>query len=162
MAGTGLELLAWWILAADRGTHPVDAYTLPLAVFALVAGALAARSNPRLGSWTAYGPALVAAFGPSLALALGSGASAARQAAVGAAAVVVVLIGARARLQAPVIVGGVSVIVLALRELALAWQQVPAWIPLSVAGLLVIVVASTYERRRRDWHRLRATVTRLS
>jgi hypothetical protein len=88
----GLELVAWWLLAAARGVHVVEAYTLPLAAVALFCGWLAARSRP-LGSWIAYGPALLAASLPSLAPALALDASVARRVVVGAVALAVVLIG---------------------------------------------------------------------
>jgi hypothetical protein len=153
-----LECVAWWLLLGGRGVGLVDAYTVPFAAYAYAVGIVVRRRRPATGSWIAFGPALLAGFLPSLALALGPDPSVVRRLAVGGAAVVAVLVGARFRLRAQVVVAGAVAIVLALRELVLAWQHLPAWIPLTGAGLLVIAVASTYERRRRDWTRLRASL----
>ena len=161
-AGLLLEALAWWLMAAEWRVHLIDAYTLPAAAVALVAGWLAARSRPELGSWATYGTALVAAFLPSVVPALGPNPSAIRQLAVGVAAIAVAVIGGQFRLRAPVIVGGVTALALALRDLAYVWQSLPAWIPLSAAGLLVIAFAITYERRRRDWLRMRSALSHLT
>jgi hypothetical protein len=171
----GLELVAWWLLAAEHAVHIVEAYTLPLAAVALLCGWLAARGRPLaarerrlaargrpLGSWIAYGPALLAAFLPSLAPALAFDASPTRRLVIGAAALVVVLIGAHGRLQAPVIVGGGTLVLLPLPELVFLWRILPMWLPLTVAGLVVLGCAITYERRRRDLARLRATIGRMA
>jgi hypothetical protein len=157
----GLELVAWWLLATAYGVHVVEAYTLPLAAVALFCGWLAARSRP-LGSWIAYGPALLAAFLPSLAPALALDASVARRVVVGAAALAVVLIGAHTRLQAPVIVGGGTLVLLPLPELVFVWRVLPTWMPLTLAGVVVLGCAITYERRRRDLARLRTMIGRMT
>jgi hypothetical protein len=156
-----LELIAWWLLAAERGVHVVEAYTLPLAAVTLFCGWLAARNRP-LGSWIAYGPALLAASLPSLAPALALDASVARRVVVGAVALAVVLIGAHARLQAPVIVGGGTLVLLPLPELVFLWRVLPTWMPLTLAGLVVLGCAITYERRRRDLARLRTMIGRMT
>jgi hypothetical protein len=157
----GLELVAWWLLATAYDVHVVEAYTLPLAAVALFCGWLAARSRS-LGSWIAYGPALLATFLPSLAPALALDASVARRVVVGAAALAVVLIGAHARLQAPVIVGGGTLVLLPLPEMVFLWRVLPTWMPLTVAGLVVLGCAITYERRRRDLARLRTMIGRMT
>jgi hypothetical protein len=157
----GLELIAWWLLAASRGVHIVEVYTLPLAAVALFCGWLAARSRP-LGSWIAYGPALLAASLPSLAPALAPDASATRRLVVGTVALAVVLIGAHARLQAPVIIGGGTLVLLPLHELVFLWRVLPTWMPLTLAGLIVLGCAVTYERRRRDLARFRTMIGRMT
>jgi hypothetical protein len=157
-----LELIAWWLIAADKGVHRIDAYTVPAAVVGLLAGWLGARSRPELNSWAAYGTALAIGFLPSLAPVYGHDPQVGRQLVVGSAAVVVALIGARARLQAPLVIGGIVAVLLALPDLARLSQHLPVWMPLSAAGLAVIGVASTYERRRRDWSRIRDALGHLS
>jgi hypothetical protein len=160
-AAAGLELIAWWLVAAAHGVHVIEAYTLPLAAVALFGGWLAARSRP-LGSWIAYGPALLAAFLPSLAPALALDASVARRVVVGAVALAVVLIGAHGRLQAPVIIGGGTLVLLPLPELVFLWRVLPTWMPLTLAGLVLLACAITYERRRRDLARLRTMIGRMT
>jgi hypothetical protein len=162
IAAGGLECVAWCLLVADHGIHTVDVYSVPLAVYAYVTGVYVHRLRPELGSWVTFGPALLAGFGPSLVLALGADPTVTRRLVVGGLAVLAVLAGARFKLQAQVVIAGAVAIVLALQELVLAWQRLPAWIPLTAAGLLLIVVASTYERRRRDWTRMRASLRRMT
>jgi hypothetical protein len=157
----GLEAFAWIALlqAADVGT--LEAYTIPLALLAVAAGALAARKRPELSSWTAYGPALAAALLPSLAAVLIEP-TIMRRLLLGAGALLVVIMGAVWRKQAPVILGGLTLLAVAVHELVLIWQLVPAWAPLGVGGLLLVGLAITYERRLRDLARLRDTVSRMS
>jgi FtsH-binding integral membrane protein len=134
---------------------------LPFAAVALLAGWLAARQRA-LNSWLAYGVALLAAFLPSLAPALSLDASPARRLIVGLAALAVVLVGAYFRLQAPVVVGGVTIFALALHEIVLVSRLLPTWAPLTAAGIVVLACAITYERRRRDLTRLRDVISRMA
>jgi hypothetical protein len=154
----GLELIAWWLLLADRSVSTVEAYTLPLAAVALFAGWAALRSRPELRSWVAYGPALLAGFLPSLAPVLVSTAEVWRRLVLFVAAVVVIVLGAVNRRQAPVVVGGAVALIVALHELVLLWQLLPGWIPLAGGGAVLLFLAITYERRRRDLTRLRSTI----
>lgn len=158
----GSELLGAWVLLAAGGVTVLEAYTLPAAALAVAAGLLALRTRPGLTSWPALGPGLVAALVPSLVSVLaGSEPQPWRRLLLGAAALGVVLAGARRRWQAPVLVGGVVLAVLALHELARGWDLLPRWIYLGVGGLALIGLAASYERRRRDLARLRAVVARL-
>ena len=77
------------------------------------------------------------------------------------AAVAVVLIGARWRLRAPFVVGGAVLALVAAHEVALVWDLIPRWAPLATAGLALVAVATTYERRRRDLARLVGAVGRM-
>jgi hypothetical protein len=163
----GFELVAWWLLLADLDVALVEAYTLPLAAVALLAGFVAARGRPELNSWVAYGPALAAAFLPSLGTVFGVTAAGAdgqpwRRLLLGVGAVLVVIGGSVRRRQAPVIVGGTVLSIVALHEIALLWDLLPRWIPLGVGGALLVTLAITYERRRRDMNRLRAAVGRMT
>jgi hypothetical protein len=160
-AGAGSELVAYWLLLVASDVAVLEAYTLPAAGVALLAGWLAARTRPQLHSWSAYGPALLAGFGPSAVTLLDSAGEPARRLALGVAAVVVVAAGSMRRRQAPVAVGGSVLALIAVHEVALVWDLLPRWIPLALAGLLLVGLAMTYERRRRDLARLRETVGRM-
>jgi hypothetical protein len=162
VAAAVAELLGWWLLIAGGQVSTLEAYTLPGALVALLAGWLATRSRPQLSSWVAYGPALAAALLPSLASVLVGDGQPERRLLLGLGALAVVVVGAYARMQAPVIVGGVVLAAVALHELVLVWDVLPRWIPLAAAGLLLVGLAMTLERRRRDLTRLRATLTRMS
>jgi hypothetical protein len=52
--------------------------------------------------------------------------------------------------------------VVALRELAAVWDLIPRWIPLAAGGVLLVVLATTLERRRRDLARFRQALGRMS
>jgi hypothetical protein len=158
----GFELLAWWLLLVYRDVTFVEAYTLPLAAVALLAGWAALRSRPELTSWVAFGPALVAAFAPTLALILGTTGEPWRRLALGAGALAVVVAGSVSRRRAPVVIGGVTLILVALHELVLLYQLLPGWVALAVGGLILVVLAVTYERRLRDLSRLRSSLRRMT
>jgi hypothetical protein len=73
----------------------------------------------------------------------------------------VVLVGAWWRLKAPLLVGGGVLVALAGHELVLYWDYLPRWAPMAVAGLLLVGLATTYERRLREFGRLRGAVARM-
>ncbi|MCA2218525.1 SCO7613 C-terminal domain-containing membrane protein [Jidongwangia harbinensis] len=162
VAAAGAELLGWWLLVADAEVAMREAYTLPAAAVALLAGWLAWRRRRELSSWAAYGPALAAALLPTCASVLVDDGAPVRRLVLGLGALAVLLAGAYARLQAPVVAGGAVLAVTAVHELALVWDLLPRWIPLAVAGLLLVGLAMTLERRRRDLSRVRAALTRMN
>ena len=161
-AAAGSELLAWWLLLGANEVALVEAYTLPAAAVAMAVGWLALRSRPALRSWVAYGPALAAASLPSLATVLIGPGEPLRRLLLGVGAVAVVSTGAVYRRQAPVVVGGVVAALVALHELVLVWQKLPTWLPTTVAGLVLIGLAITFERRRRDMTRLRDALAKMT
>jgi hypothetical protein len=159
-AALGAVLLAWWLLLAARDVGTVEAYTVPAAVVAAGVGALALRARPQLGSWLAFTPALAAGFLPSLYASVVDP-TPLRRLLLGGAAVLIVVVGSVRRWQAPVLVGGVVVALVAVRELVLVWQLLDTWVPLTAAGLVLVGLAATYERRRRDLSRLRGALSRM-
>jgi hypothetical protein len=78
------------------------------------------------------------------------------------AALATVIAGSVRRRQAPVVVGGLVLVVLALHEVVLYWDRWPRWIPLAVGGAILVGLAITYERRRRDVARLREALRRMT
>jgi hypothetical protein len=165
IAAGSTGLAGWWFLLSSRDVETVEIYTLPAAVLAVIAGWFARRGRPELPSWTAYGPALAAAFLPTLAVIANSTADEPhylRRLLLGAGALLVLLAGARARLQAPVVTGGGTLLLVALHELVQFWDLLPRWAPLAVGGLLLVGIATTMEQRRRDLARLRAAITRMA
>ncbi|MBQ1052550.1 hypothetical protein KBX50_29375 [Micromonospora sp. C51] len=161
--GGGSELLAVWLLLAAGGVSVLEAYTVPLAAVALGAGAVGLRTRPGLNSWLALGPGLAALLLPSLTVVLfGTDPDPWRRLLLGAAALAATLLGAVRRWQAPVLLGAGTLALLALYELVRSWDLLPRWAFLAAAGLALIGLATTYERRRRDLLRLRSAVGRMS
>jgi hypothetical protein len=165
VASGSVALVGWWLLLSSRDVETAEVYTLPAAALAVVAGWFARRERPELPSWSAYGAALAAAFLPTLAVIANSTAAEPhylRRLLLGAGALLVLVVGARARLQAPVVTGGGTLLLVALHELAQFWDLLPRWVPLAVGGLLLVGIATTMEQRRRDLARLRAAVAGMS
>ncbi|MFG1983284.1 SCO7613 C-terminal domain-containing membrane protein [Streptomyces albidoflavus] len=160
----GLFATATWVRLVSAGvTHP-EAYTLPVSVIACAVGLLRRRTDPEASSWTAYGPGLGVTLGPSL-LALWSDPHWQRPLLLGAAALAVTVTGAVRRLQAPLLLGGGTLALVALHELAPHVAQVfdalPRWSVPALAGLLLLALGATYEQRRRDARRLREHLGRM-
>ncbi|MFI5933641.1 SCO7613 C-terminal domain-containing membrane protein [Actinoplanes sp. NPDC051494] len=152
---------AWLVLAAGQ-VAVVEAYTGPAAGVALLVGWVVRRGRASgVSSWVAYGPALAAALVPTLASVLVQEGEPLRRLLLGVAALGITVVGAHVRLRAPVVAGGVTLAVLALHEAVLVWDLLPRWIPLAGAGLVLVGLAMTLERRRRDVARLRSALTRM-
>jgi hypothetical protein len=98
------------------------------------------------------GPALVLALGPTLLLALARNDDG-RAIAIGGAALVVVLAGAHRRLQAPIVLGSATLLVLAVDRIGPTAARLPRWTVLALAGSLLLWVGTTFERRRADVQR---------
>ena len=162
VAAAAAEVGGWWLLLTAEGVSLPEAYTVPAAGVALLAGRLALRSAPGLSSWITYGPALAAVLFPSLARVLVEDGQPVRRLLLGLGALAVVIAGTQRRRQAPVVIGGGVLSVVALHEMALVWDLLPRWIPLAAAGLVLVGLAMTLERRRRDLARMRAALTRMS
>jgi hypothetical protein len=150
-AASGAALVATWSWLVAAEVTVLEAYTLPAAVAALVAGWVRRHDPPFDSSWLAYGPGLLLALAPSTIAALEG--DVARALAVVGAGVVVVLIGVRSRLQAPLAMGSLAVLVVALDALAPVAGRVPRWMELAVAGVLLLWLGATIERRLRQAHR---------
>ncbi|HET6214306.1 MAG TPA: permease, partial [Micromonosporaceae bacterium] len=156
-SAVGCELAAWWLLMTIADVGLIEAYTLPFAALALLVGVIELRHHGDLGSWAAYGPALVAAFGPTLVLTLFTDANATRRIALLLGAVAILIAGSVWRQRAPVVVGGVVTTIAALHELF----ELRDWLIFIPIGILLLVLGATYEKRRRDLQRLRGALTRM-
>ncbi|MEU5808404.1 hypothetical protein [Streptomyces sp. NPDC047718] len=163
-AAAVLGVAAAWLRLWVSGVTVTEAYTLPVTVASLAVGLLRRRRDPETSSWTAYGPGLAATLLPGLVEAW-QDPYWLRPLLLGAAALAVTLVGAHRRLQAPLLLGGGVLAAVALHELAPYVVQVvgvlPRWLPPALAGLLLLVVGATYEKRLRDARRLRAALGRF-
>ncbi|MEU9854112.1 hypothetical protein [Streptomyces sp. NPDC047974] len=159
-----LFLAAAWLRLGVWGVTVPEAYTLPVTVPALVVGLLRRRRDPEASSWVAYGPGLAATLVPSL-MAVWSDPYGLRPLLLGTGALAVTLLGARSRLQAPLVLGGAALALVAVHELAPYVVQLvgalPRWLPPAAAGLLLLAVGATYERRLREARRMRERLARM-
>jgi hypothetical protein len=136
-----------WVSAPDG---PIEAYVVPPAIALLLLGALSRRrtaaGSRAPSSWQAYGPGLTVGLLPSLAAALEDD-GLARPLLLGLAALAAVLVGARLRLQAPLVMGAAVLAVDALAQVAPYAAALPRWVSIGAAGLLLLGVGATYEDR---------------
>ncbi|WP_175957211.1 SCO7613 C-terminal domain-containing membrane protein [Schaalia sp. Marseille-Q2122] len=140
----------------------IELFAVPLGITLLVAGLVAVRGERRWRSWLTFGPALIALIVVPLAAEVATP-TAWRIGLVTILVVTVIVIGARMSLQAPLLAGSIAAIihaVIAVRT-ALPNLVIPWWVWLSIAGVILVVVASTYEARLRDARRLGEAVRAL-
>lgn len=160
-----LFVTASWVRLAVWEVGSPEAYTLPVTLPALVVGMLRRRRDLTTSSWKAYGPGLAVTLVPSLFATWGD-THWLRPLLLGAAALVVTLLGARHRLQAPLLLGGATLALVALHELTPYIAQVvdalPRWVPPALAGLALLATGATYEQRLRDARRMRTLLTKLN
>ena len=161
VAGGLLLSASSWVRLADAGVSAPEPYVLPLAVAALTLGHLRRRAVPGTRSWQAYAPGLSVLLLPSLLASLDDD-TATRALLIGGLALAVLLVGARARLQAPLAIGAAVLAVDAVQLVGPYAAALPRWSTLGVAGTLLVAVGATYEQRRREVNRLRETYAALS
>jgi hypothetical protein len=135
-----------------------EAYTLPFALMALLVGILESRHRPDLSSWAAYGPALLAAFVPTLGIVLTTDSGAVRQLLLLLGAVATLVVGSRMQQQAPVVVGATTTAITALH---FSVTLVGPWLVLVPLAVLLLYLGATNENRRRTQERLRGALIRM-
>ncbi len=138
---------ATWIAVGGAEIRTPEAYTLPAAAGLLLIALPALRDGAR--SWAGEGAAVAVALVPS-ALVVVADPTALRLALVVAAALAATVAGTLLHRQAPFVVGAGVLLVVAVGRLAPYAPLLPRWITLGTAGLLLIVVGATYERRRQQ------------
>ncbi|MEV6924743.1 hypothetical protein AB0M46_09560 [Dactylosporangium sp. NPDC051485] len=145
------ELMAIWLLLIAVRVALPEAYTLPFAALALITGLIEIRHRPELGSWLAYGPALVAGFAPSLVIAVAQpDTPELRRVLLILAGVIAVAVGAVRQQKAPVAVGAAVTVIATVNELFRIGM--PLWMMLLLftgTGVLLISLGATYEQRQR-------------
>ena len=106
-----------------------------------------------MSSWVAYGTGLTLGLAPTLYMSV-SDPHLVRPLLLGTGSLAVVLVGARARLQAPIALGGLALAIDAVVQIAPLAGALPRWVSLAIAGVVLMVVGATYEQRLRDLKRL--------
>lgn len=151
-AAAASEIAAWWLIMRSADVALPEAYTMPFALLALAVGLLELRQRPQLGSWAAYGPALIAGFGPTVIVVLVTDTNPIREVGLLVAGIITLVIGSRYQQQAPVAVGAAVTVIAALHALTLVGTT---WLGVLVGGIVLIVLGANSERRRRATDRYR-------
>ena len=155
------ELVAWCLLMAVTSVAVPEAYTLGIAVVALVTGWIELRWHPQLTSWVSYGVALTAALGPSLAITIATGETPLRRTLLLVAAAAVTIFGAIRRQQAPVIIGGVALLGETINEIARYSTTALILVLMAIIAGVLIGVGANYEKRRRNVQRVWTVFNRM-
>jgi hypothetical protein len=142
----GFEIAGWWLFISLNEVGLPEAYTLPFAALALAVGVVEAHHRPDLSSWAAYGPALLAAFVPTIGIVIAGNGGDVRAVLLLLGAVATLIIGSRSRQQAPVVVGTVATVVAAL---AFAFTVGGPWLMLIPVGVVLLFLGASSENRRR-------------
>ncbi|GAA2527312.1 SCO7613 C-terminal domain-containing membrane protein [Winogradskya humida] len=154
----GFEIIGIWLFVALADVALPEAYTLPFAALALLVGVLEARRRPDLSSWSAYGPALLAAFVPTTGLVIATDAGDLRELLLLLGGVACLIIGSRLQQQAPVVIGAA---VTAIATIHFATTLVGPWLVLVPVGIVLLFLGATNENRRRTQDRLRGALVRM-
>jgi hypothetical protein len=143
--GCAVLVTAVWLALGDAGVPVPEAYTLPLAAVLLLYSGRRLATAP---SWSSWGPALAAGYGPSAVLALIEP-GLLRLLLVVLAATLTMTAATGWAIRAPFLVGAASLVTVAVGRLV-AVLPAPGLVALAVAGALLLVVGASYESRRRQ------------
>jgi hypothetical protein len=142
----GAAVGATWAWLAAAHVTVAEAYTAPAAAVALGVGFLQWRRGPAR-SWFALGPAIVSGLGPTLVIGIARD-DMTRTVLASLMALAVVGFGAGKRLQAPLVLGSVALLALAVDTLGPTVARLPRWLSLAVVGVLLMWLGATFEKRR--------------
>ena len=145
---TALAVTACWSWFEFTHVSLLEAYTMPPALAVFGATLFARRTRTAVNSWLSDAPGLTIALVPSLLSVLSGGVhSSVRAAALTAVAIVVLVVGARYRRQAPLTMAAGVLVCLAVDTFGPFAVQAPRWASVATAGLLVLWLGATAERR---------------
>ncbi|MEU4558903.1 hypothetical protein AB0F72_10965 [Actinoplanes sp. NPDC023936] len=153
----GFEIVGWWLFIALAEVAVPEAYTLPFAGLALAVGVVEAHTRPDLSSWAAYGPALLAAFVPTMGIVLADAGGDIRPVLLLLGAVVTLIVGSRTQQQAPVVIGAIATVFAALW---FGFNLVGPWLVLVPVGVVLLFLGATSENRRRT-QELRSVLSKM-
>lgn len=151
---------ASWVRLADLGVDTPEAYTLPSALALLVVGLVHLHRHPGAGSVVALTPGLALALVPSLLWALADP-IALRSLLLGAATLGLVVAGLGLRWSAPLVHGAAVGAVLVVRLATPLADAVPRWALIGAAGVALVTMGITWEKRVRDARRVAGYVRGL-
>lgn len=137
--------VAAWAWLADAQITVVELYTAVPALLLAGLGIVQLRRDEKIGSWLALGPALAIAIVPTAVVLVLEPDHLARTLGLLAAGVALALIGWLGRLAAPLVMGSIAVVVVAIVQIGVNIDLVPRWVWLTIAGALLLGAAITYD-----------------
>jgi hypothetical protein len=140
-------VLASWIAVGGAGVQTPEAYSLPAALGLLVLALPRLRAGAT--SWAGEGATVGVALVPS-ALTVVAEPTALRLVLVVVAAVLLTVGGTLRHRQAPFLIGAGVLLLVTVGRLGPYAPLLPRWLTLGAAGLVLLVVGATYERRRQQ------------
>lgn len=150
-----LELASWW---------RTEALVLPLGLAWLTVGALLMHRYRAMSSWQALAPGLLVLSLPILLAELAEP-HGIRAIVLAICTVLAVILGAIFRMQASLLIGVVTTLLHALITFwvvaVLVWTSVPWWIWTALAGIVLVVLAATYEAQIRNAKRVATAFSKL-
>lgn len=141
-----LLAIASWIRLWDVGVETPEWYTLPSAVVLVVVGLMHLRAHPSASTMTALSPGLALGLVPSLLWVLWDPVTV-RSALLGLGCLALVGAGLRLRWTAPVVFAATVGALLVLRHATPIAEAVPRWGLIASAGVILVAVGITWERR---------------
>lgn len=164
-AAAGLGALAAGALGLAGAAEPVELLSLPLALGLLAIGTIALERDDRARSRRWLAPGFLALLVPSLIAVTTDDDPVWRVVALGVMATAVFVGGVVRRLQAPLVIGGT---VLLVHLLVQSWplleqvgHAVEWWLWLGLAGVIVVALATRYERRLQNARELARRIAEL-
>lgn len=154
----GLVACAWVARLAASEVETIEAYTAPFAVALLAAGVWRLRTDPSSRSWAVLTPGLAMTLLPSLPQALAEPTSL-RAALLALVALAVLAAGVMLRWGAPVVSGASVALLIVLANIGPTAAALPRWVLIALAGFVLLIVGTTWEKRVQEG---RALVARLS
>ncbi len=148
---------AWVVRLAASDVTTVEAYTAPFALALLAAGVWRLRTDPSSRTWSVLTPGLTLALLPSLPQAIADP-TGQRALLLGLVAAITLAAGVALRWGAPVVGGAAVIVVLLLVNIGPTAAAMPRWILIALAGLVLLVVGTTWEKRVAEG---RAVVARI-
>jgi hypothetical protein len=127
----------------------LEAFTLPMATVFLLCGLFALRIDAKLSSLLWLGPSCGVALIPSALQAVESLNYSTRFTVSLAAAILLLIVGARLRYVGMLTVGLLTILILARNPLTFLFSAVQPWISFTLSGLLLLLIGARFEHLRK-------------
>ncbi|MGV8882495.1 MAG: SCO7613 C-terminal domain-containing membrane protein [Rhodoglobus sp.] len=160
----GCAAVAWLVAASMNALQPLEWATVQIALALLITGGVTLARSPDARSWPWLSPGILVLILPSL-LASFVDEPIWRLVGVGIACVAAIVVGALVKLQAPLVLGAVLVLIHGLRtfapQLVAVYQLTEWWVWAVVGGAIIFFIGFTFEKRKRDFQNTTTKIAAL-